>query len=456
TSTQTQNIIIDDVTAPSADDPSLPDIQAECEVTALSAPTATDNCDGTVNGAHNATLPITSNTTVTWTYEDASGNSTTQTQEVLIDDVTAPSADDPSLPDIQAECEVTALSAPTATDNCDGTVNGVHNATFPITSNTTVTWTYEDISGNTSTQTQNIIIDDVTAPSADVTSLSDIQAECEVTSLDAPTATDNCDGTITGTHNLSLPITSNTTITWIYEDASGNISTQTQELVIEDITAPSADDSTLPDIQEECEVTNLSAPTATDNCDGPTTGTHNATLPIISNTTITWTYEDASGNTSTQTQEVIISGINTNVTINEPSLVADNDNQGVTYQWINCEGNPIQEATNQTFLPDENGSYAVIVTEGNCTDTSECASITTVGLAELKNSEFSLYPNPTNGKFTVKSDYLGNDYQILDAQGRLVQKGATTSSKMQLELLDAQKGVYYLKINNTIKKIIKQ
>ncbi|MEX2484271.1 MAG: T9SS type A sorting domain-containing protein, partial [Brumimicrobium sp.] len=243
---------------------------------------------------------------------------------------------------------------------------------------------------------------------------------------------------------------------WIYEDASGNISTQTQEVVIEDITAPSADDSTLSDIQEECEVTNLSAPTATDNCDGPITGTHNATLPITSNATITWTYEDANGNTSTQTQEVIISGINTTVNVNEPSLVADNDNPGVTYQWINCEGDPIPEATNQTFSPDENGSYAVIVTEGNCTDTSECASITTVGLAELKNNEFSLYPNPTNGKFTVKSDYLGNDYQILDAQGRLIQKGAITSTKMQLELLDAQKGVYYLKVNNTIKKIIKQ
>ncbi|MEX1191899.1 MAG: hypothetical protein WEA99_07980, partial [Brumimicrobium sp.] len=229
-----------DTQPPVADQTTLSDVTGECEVNSLTAPTATDNCDGSITGTHTASLPITSSTSVIWTYEDLDGNTSTQTQNIVINDVTAPYADVTSLSDIQDECEVTALSAPTATDNCDGTVTGTHNATFPITSNTTVTWTYEDISGNTSTQTQNIIIDDVTAPNADVTSLSDIQDECEVTALSAPTATDNCDGTVTGTHNATFPITSNTTVTWTYEDISGNTSTQTQNIIIDDVTAPSA------------------------------------------------------------------------------------------------------------------------------------------------------------------------------------------------------------------------
>ncbi|MCK8482402.1 hypothetical protein, partial [Psychroserpens algicola] len=107
---------------------------------------------------------------------------------VIIDDVTAPTPDAASLSDITAECEVTSLTAPTATDNCGGSVTVSHDATLPISgegTTTIVTWTYDDGNGNTSTQTQNVIIDDVTAPTPDAASLSDITAECEVTSLTA-------------------------------------------------------------------------------------------------------------------------------------------------------------------------------------------------------------------------------------------------------------------------------
>src|SRR5210317_1224248 len=108
------------------------------------------------------TFPITSpgTTVVTWTYTDAAGNSSTQTQNVIIDDVTAPVADVANLPDLTGECSVAAPTAPTATDNCDGAVTGMTTTTFPITSpgTTVVTWTYTDAAGNSSTQTQNVII----------------------------------------------------------------------------------------------------------------------------------------------------------------------------------------------------------------------------------------------------------------------------------------------------------
>jgi hypothetical protein len=75
-------------------------------------------------------------------------------------DNVAPVADLVSLPDVNADCEVTALTVPTATDNCVGLINGVSDAILPITAQgtTVVTWTYDDGNGNTSTQTQNIVI----------------------------------------------------------------------------------------------------------------------------------------------------------------------------------------------------------------------------------------------------------------------------------------------------------
>ncbi|RJE72805.1 T9SS type A sorting domain-containing protein [Reichenbachiella sp. MSK19-1] len=46
--------------------------------------TATDNCSGAINATTDVTFPITASTTVTWTFTDESGNSHTQTQEVVV------------------------------------------------------------------------------------------------------------------------------------------------------------------------------------------------------------------------------------------------------------------------------------------------------------------------------------------------------------------------------------
>ncbi|WP_452230195.1 HYR-like domain-containing protein, partial [Lacinutrix sp. MEBiC02404] len=91
--------------------------------------------------------------------------------------------------------------------------------------------------------TQNIVITDVTAPVADLATLANVTAQCEVTTLTPPTATDNCGGIVTVTNDASLPITTQgtTLVTWTYTDVNLNASTQTQNIVITDVTAPIAD-----------------------------------------------------------------------------------------------------------------------------------------------------------------------------------------------------------------------
>ena len=152
----------------------------------LTAPTATDNCTGSITGTTTTVLPITAQgtTVVTWTYVDAEGNVTTQTQTVVVIDTLAPVADVADLDDVTAQCSVDSLTAPTATDNCAGSITGTTTTAFPITAQgvTEVTWTYVDTEGNISTQTQNVIIDDITAPVADVAALADVTAECSAVS----------------------------------------------------------------------------------------------------------------------------------------------------------------------------------------------------------------------------------------------------------------------------------
>ena len=238
TSTCSAVVTVSDTTSPTPVVATLADVTAECDVTALTSPTATDNCGGVVTVSNDATLPITAQgtTVVTWTYTDANGNSSTQTQNVVVNNVTAPTPDVATLADVTAECDVTALTSPTATDNCGGVVTVSNDATLPITTQgtTVVTWTYTDANGNSSTQTQNVVITDVSAPVADVATLSDVNGCDSVTTLTAPTATDNCVGSVTGTADVTLPITTpgTTVVTWTYDDGYGNVSTQTQNVIV--------------------------------------------------------------------------------------------------------------------------------------------------------------------------------------------------------------------------------
>ncbi len=167
-----------DVTPPVPDIlPSLPDVNAECSATP-SAPTATDDVDGALSGTASTSFPITTQgtTVITWTYEDAAGNKSTQNQNVNIVDITKPTPDLGTLPDINAQCSVASLTPPIATDNCSGAVTVTNDATLPITTpgTTVVIWTYDDGNGNMNTQNQNVII----TPVADVPG-SGIDSNCD-------------------------------------------------------------------------------------------------------------------------------------------------------------------------------------------------------------------------------------------------------------------------------------
>ncbi len=183
----------------------------------------------------------------------------------------------------------------------------------PLTYNTqgtfNIVWTYNDGNGNTATQNQTVIVDDTTAPVANVANLPNATGQCSVTVASVPTATDNCSGTITAT--TVSPLSYNTqgtfTIVWTYTDAEGNTSTQNQTVIVDDTIAPVANVTNLPNATGQCSVT-VTAPTATDNCAGQITATTASPLSYTTQGTfnIVWTYNDGNGNTATQNQTVIV------------------------------------------------------------------------------------------------------------------------------------------------------
>lgn len=146
---------------------SLPDISEVCEAIPT-APTANNDCGDVFTATPDMTFPITNQgtTVVTWTFNDGTGNSITQLQNVILDDNIAPIPDLPVLPDLVGQKSVEKPTIDyTATDNCDGVIVAETSTNFPITKNglTIITWIYEDSNGNSVIQSQNVIVNKVTA-----------------------------------------------------------------------------------------------------------------------------------------------------------------------------------------------------------------------------------------------------------------------------------------------------
>ncbi len=146
-----------------------------------------------------------------------------------------------------------------------------------------------------------------------------------------------------------------------------------------------------------------------------------------------------------------------NLTINTTPTATATDNGDATltaggtgtYQWIDCStGSAIAGATAQTFAPTINGSYAVVVSNGTCSDTSACVVIDYIGIKESTLMSVSVFPNPTNNNVTVIFSATNASIEVLDAQGKLLQT-VNAKSGDQISLANYQTGVYFIKVSST-------
>ena len=164
-------------------------------------------------------------------------------------------------------------------------------------------------------------------------------------------------------------------------------------------------------------------------------------------------------NTSAKDTLIALSGCDSIVTLN--LTVKPNDKSvknstdtlessevGAQYQWLDCSTSSfnysiIAGQTGQSFIASANGSYAVEITKGGCTDTSACYVLKNVGIDNPSTlSDVKVYPNPTSGKLTIDAEnYEG--VEVHDVSGRLIIK----SSLNIIDLEEQPKGLYLLKVN---------
>ncbi|MGJ8661538.1 MAG: T9SS type A sorting domain-containing protein, partial [Bacteroidota bacterium] len=133
----------------------------------------------------------------------------------------------------------------------------------------------------------------------------------------------------------------------------------------------------------------------------------------------------ANGCDSLVTLNLTINAVS-DVTTSTAGVTITANNASATYQWLDCNNNfaIIANETAASFQPTANGSYAVQLTENGCVDTSACVTIATISIVENGFGNILLvYPNPTEGKFTVDlGSSLDNvEIQILDITGKIIQ-----------------------------------
>jgi putative flippase GtrA len=377
-STAAQTINVEDTTAPVI--AQLPGVST------ISCPATPEFAQATATDACNSTFTLTSadvttpgqcagsySVTRTWTATDSCGNVSTASQTINVQDTTAPVIDQlPAASTISCPAEP-VFAVATATDAC--------NSAFTLTSAdtrtpgqcagsyaVTRTWTATDACGNTSTASQTINVEDTTAPViAQLPAVTTINCPAEPVFAVA-TATDACNSDFTLTSNdVTSPGTCagtySVTRTWTATDACGNVSTASQTINVQDVTAPVI--AELPATSTiACPNTPVFAQaTATDACGSTFTLTSaDVTTPGQCagsySVTRTWTATDSCGNVSTASQTINVEDTVAPVIVPLPAT-----------STIACPDTPVFA---QAIAVDECGS-AFTLTSNDVTTPGQCA-----------------------------------------------------------------------------------
>jgi ELWxxDGT repeat protein len=127
---------------------------------------------------------------------------------------------------------------------------------------------------------------------------------------------------------------------------------------------------------------------------------------------------------------------------------------GATYTWVDCNNgfSEIPGETGQSFSPYITGSYAVVVSQNGCSDTSGCHYVIVSGIKLAEENQFNVFPNPTDNILNVTLPVESDEtiITIRSIQGRNIYTTGNFSGKgIAISVADYEAGTYIIEINNS-------
>lgn len=151
------------------------------------------------------------------------------------------------------------------------------------------------------------------------------------------------------------------------------------------------------------------------------------------------------------------SNVNTSVTTAaQNELIAVENN--ADYQWVDCDDNysHIAGAINQSFTPDQSGNYAVIISDGYCTDTSDCISVTISSIENNELNHIQIGPNPSKDQLIISNINEEVQVEIINLNSKVIFNKSGIKSDLIIDLKNYNKGIYIIRISNNKSEIIRK
>lgn len=126
----------------------------------------------------------------------------------------------------------------------------------------------------------------------------------------------------------------------------------------------------------------------------------------------------------------------------------DANSEDAEYQWIKCSPfETIPGANDKTYIAPAIGQYAVIVTEGTCSDTSSCVYVSLLGTETNELGALQIYPNPSNGYLTLTNPYSDIlTATLYNSIGNEIKTFYPNSQSYIIDIHNLPKGIYVLQL----------
>lgn len=140
---------------------------------------------------------------------------------------------------------------------------------------------------------------------------------------------------------------------------------------------------------------------------------------------------------------------------NDSIVLTANQSIG-SYQWINCTTNTlVANATNQSFNVTQNGNYACVLTNGNCSDTTSCILVSTIGIDDEQTLDYQVIPNPFENEFQLNFTSNSTPVKIVvkDVFGSIVFCQEQYQSGEKIQLVSLASGIYFIEASQSKTKV---